>query len=278
MDIGVYEQYRPSLGILAWGPRLQQIAQGGFSVVLNYGLLYGYISDVEAYIDYAYSLGIRTIVPLSDPAIWKTASYATTYPLLYASIGGGSGLAFAQGIMQRLNVLPGVYGFYVGDEVAASDASIWQPYSDGLLSYANGLPRIAVASSSSSGDAFYTGTSVALGHCEIGGDDYYPIGDDQLHFPTMKQVASGIQATCNAEGIKSCIVLQAFSWAQFSPPQRSALMPFPALWQMTRHKADALANMVPALILYWNYAYAVQSPEFWAAVCMAANGVQGGWI
>lgn len=287
---GVYEggaSAYPSAGQASWGPRLQQIAAGGFKVVINYGSLIGHMADLQAYIAYAYSLGLRCLIALEASYIWgPSPSYASVYPQMYADAGQpATGLQFTQWIMSQLNTNPGVYGWYIGDEIAQADATNWQPYADGLAAYRNGLPRVVIEGGGpSTASCFWKGTSIALGHCEMGGDDIYPVGYAIANppFGTIAQIASGIQATATANSIKSIIALQAFAWSQYAPPNRSALMPFPTVQQMYQMHESATANMTPQLVLWYSYFNAIDPDtapaSFWHSVVMAANQLQGAWV
>src|SRR6266516_4385923 len=90
---GVYESISSSLGSGTWGPRLDQIAAGGFKLVLNYGLLFGSIAQITSYINYAASKGLKVIVAIHNAVIWDTvgsptsADLAAEYPTIYAAAG-----------------------------------------------------------------------------------------------------------------------------------------------------------------------------------------------
>src|SRR6266566_3412142 len=84
---GIYEQINPNTGQSVWGPRLDQIAQGGFENVINYALLYGSMTSAIAYINYAASKGLKVLADFSNPAIWDNFSIAGQYPSIYASAG-----------------------------------------------------------------------------------------------------------------------------------------------------------------------------------------------
>src|SRR5260221_2080454 len=103
---GVYESVR-TLGDPTALPRLDIIASLKFQLVLNYALLFGHITDVTAYINYAASKGLKVIVALNDPAIWNytavSPNYVTKYPQLYTDSGNAATeTAFAQYVVNQV--------------------------------------------------------------------------------------------------------------------------------------------------------------------------------
>ena len=55
---GLYDGVNINLGAGVTQPRLDAIASGGFSLVLNQSLLHWHMSDIITYINYAYSKGL----------------------------------------------------------------------------------------------------------------------------------------------------------------------------------------------------------------------------
>src|SRR6266566_5291089 len=144
---GIYDSIVPSMGSSVWTPRLQTLATGGFSLVLNYTLSSGHIADIIGYINAAAALNMKVIVALHDPAIWRDNTYATSYPLLYADSGNAStGIAFMQYLVGQVKGLKGVWGYYVFDEIANSDHATLKTYTDAIKAADATHPRLGIVS------------------------------------------------------------------------------------------------------------------------------------
>jgi hypothetical protein len=255
---GIYEAVNPALGSSVYTPRLQQIAAGGFKLVMNYSLPLGHIADVTGYIAAANTAGLKVIVALHDPAIWRDATYSTAYPLLYADSGNAAtGTAFMQYIVGQVKNLAGVWGYYVADEPVVGDHTTWATYSAAVRTADNTHPRLVIESATPGASNFYQGSTLYFDQCEVGGDDYYPIGNTQVAWDTAQNVASGIQTFCASKSIQSAFVHQAFSWQQAFPPARCSpypsCAPFPDSDSLFAEKRIVEANMSPRVVLYWAF-------------------------
>jgi len=256
---GIYENIHSSLGQSVWGPRLTQIAQGGFRVVINYGLLFGHIADVTAYINYAAGLGLKVAVTIQDPVIWKTGTYGASYTSLYSDAGSpGTGTAFMQYVVAQTSALSGVWGWYIGDEVANADHSTFATYAAAVATADATHPRLIIEQGGSS-SACANSTSIFNDSCDVIGDDYYPIGNAAAYTLTTATTASGIQTYCSNHNLGSAIVLQAFSWTATKPGA-----PWPTEAQMQQARLDAISNMTPRLVLFFAYPNIIDtgSPDF----------------
>jgi hypothetical protein len=255
---GVYESIQPSLGSGVYTPRLTQIAAGGFSVVLNYASPNGTAANLVSYINAAASAGLKVIVALHDPAIWRDNTYSTTYSTMYADSGNAAtGILFAQYIVNAVKGLAGLWGYYIGDEVIVGDHTTWATYAAAIKTADSTHPRLVIESATPGASNFYQGSTLYFDQCEVGGDDYYPIGNTGVSWATPATVASGIQTFCASKSIQSAMTLQAFSWQQAYPPARCSpypsCAPFPTRDQIYTNLQAVLANMTPRLILFWAY-------------------------
>lgn len=261
---GLYEGVNTSLGQSTWGPRLDAIAAGGFKLVMNYALSKGHIADVIAYINYAQSVGVKVIVSLEDVRIWRDNTYPTIYPQLYADSGNAAtGTLFAQYIVNQVKGLPGVWGYYVGDEPVAADHATWSPYAAAIHTADATHPRLVIESATPGASNFYQGSTLYYDQCEVGGDDYYPIGNTNVSWAPIATVASGVQSFCTSKGIGSAMVFQLQSWQLYYPPARCVgyplCAPYPAYVDIAQVINGMLANMTPRLILGYNYADILRS-------------------
>ena len=279
--MGVYEAASPINGSSFYTPRLQQIAAGGFSLVLNYSLLHGHIADITSYISAANTAGLKVIVALHDPVIWKTATYPTAYPELYADAGSpGTGIAFMQYVVGQLNSISNVWGWYVGDEVASTDHTTFHTYAAAVATADNTHPRLFIASASSNITSVSSSLNTFYDSCDVIGDDYYPLGDTQTAWPVPSIEAAGIASYATTHSIQPAIVLQAFSWTQYYPPARTNNWPTSAPWpsaaQMRYNRDTTEANFSPRLMLWYTYYNLLTSDDpgqHWTDLQWAANNV-----
>jgi hypothetical protein len=141
---GIYESQAPNPPA-TYQPRLDQIAAGGFKLVVNYSILYGTAAQMTSYINYAASKGLKVIVALQDPRIWRDNTYAATYTALYADAGNpATGTLLMQYVVAQLKGLAGVWGWYVGDEVAEADHTLFKAYTDAIAAADSTHPRLMV--------------------------------------------------------------------------------------------------------------------------------------
>lgn len=278
--MAIYEAASPTYGSSFYQPRLAQIAAGGFSLVLNYNLLIGHIADVTSYINTAAGLGLKVIVALNDPAIWRDNTYSTKYSLLYADAGNPStGTAFMQYIVGQVKTLSGVWGYYVADEITATDHTTLKTYSTAIGTADSTHPRMVIESASDSTQSVSSGSNIFYDTATVIGDDWYPTGDTQVAWPTIGVEAAGIQSYATAHSVLPALALQCFSWSQY-PPARNTNWPNGALWpsatEMRYNRDTALAQGTFKVMLWYTYynLLAADDPgQHWADLCWAANGV-----
>lgn len=260
---GIYDNTAPSLGSSVYQPILSSIAAGGFKLVLNYDLLFGHTSDMIAYINYAASVGLKVIVALHNSVIWDTTTYPTSsalaseYVSMYADAGSPTSnwdQTFSQYVVNQVKSLAGVWGYYVADEATATQHSLVFNHAGYIHSADATHPRLLIAQGDVSANTFANGTTSFYDCCDVGGDDYYPIGNASYTLTTAQQ-ASGIQSYCNSKSIQSAMVLQAHSYSEYG----TVGAPFPTEAQMQQMRNDALSNMTPRLLLWYSYFDATSS-------------------
>lgn len=161
--------------------------------------------------------------------------------------------SFISYIINQVDSLPGVWGYYVGDEPAPSEhpALLHHAYDVKMLT---SKPRLLIETWTGNDRNFYAGTAPFWDCCDVGGDDYYPYERVAIE-SSAAQVAAGIQSVCTSKGIQSAMVLQAFSW---NPP---ATPDFPSLSYMGRWRMAVLANMTPRLLMWYSYYQIWNSPD-----------------
>jgi hypothetical protein len=256
---GVYESYNPDTSTPGYQARLQDIKNHGFSLVLNYNLLFGNATNLVAYINYAASIGLKVIVDLSNVAIWKTASIASTFPELYASSGNlGTESGFTTYVVGLVSGLSGTWGYYVADEPVAADHTAVHTHAATIHAADSTHPRLIVlGSAAGAGNADLATFSDS---CDVLAQDYYPIGYEGGTFTIANTatVASAVQSAATTAGIQSGVTLQAINWTTYE----SGLVPggWPSQNNMYTMIQLAEANMTPRLILFYSY-YDVIAPS-----------------
>jgi hypothetical protein len=288
---GVYESIAPSLGSATYQPRLDQIAAGGFQLVLNYGLLFGSIAQITAYINYAASKGLKVIVAIHNPVIWDTvanptsAALAAEYATLYAAAGSPTSnwdSVFTSYVVNQLKGLAGVWGWYLGDEVVNSQHAAMVNHAGFVHSADSTHPRLIIEQGSGA-NSVASGTSLFFDCCDAMGDDYYQVGAAAgVYTRTTAQQASAVQTFCTGKGIASAMVLQAHSFSAYAPFPSVYAAPWPTEAQMQQARSDALSNMTPRVLLWYSYFDAINqaSPDFapalqWSFLQWASTGKSG---
>jgi len=237
--------------------RLDQIASAGFQYVLNYTLIYDHASDMISYINYAYSIGLKVIVALNSTVIWRDSvtnsnAIQTTFPRMYADSGNqNTDTGFTTYIVNQVKNLPGLWGYYLADEVVSADHANVLTHANAVKAADPNHPRLIIeAASAFTTSACFNNTSLMYDCCDVIGDDFYPVGDPSGYGTlTTAQIASGIQNYCNLHSLDSAIAIQTFSWSAYGRPGQ----PWPTQAQMMQFRNDAMSNMFPRLILWYSY-------------------------
>jgi hypothetical protein len=253
--------------------RLQTIAAGGFKLVLNYSLLgeegngTPHISDVIAYINYAASLGMKVIVPLKGLDIWQTPAIAADYPNLYSDSGNQSTTSgFDQYIVNQTKNLTGTWGYYVADEPNNSDHTALHNHYGYIKTASPSLPVLCIQSGHTGSTNFAGFNTLSYDSCDVGGDDYYPLGDTAGDFTTVS-LTNNINAFCQYKNIQQAVVLQAW--------QQNGLAP--SLSDMQGWLQVVETYMQPRLILWYSYfdlLNASNPTQLWNNLITAIGGQQ----
>lgn len=276
---GVYESLSPD-NIATSQAHLRAIAASGFRLVMNYGLLSSTAANITSYINFAASVGLKVIVSLENPAIWRDNTIAATFPELYADSGNqGTDSSFTTYVVNLVKGLAGTWGYYVGDEPLTVDHAALLAHCNIVHSADAVKPRLLIEGAERASNAVYTNNSPFFDCCEVTGDDYYPVGNTLITWPIAATVAAGIQATCAAHSNQSAMVLQATSLAQYSRQTCapwSGCATWPTYGQMRTTRDAALANMAPRLILWYSYFDVIAAPatfQQWNTLTLASNDI-----
>jgi len=259
---GLYEGCSPGAGGDACVQRLETIAAAGFRYVLNYSAWYGSPAAVLRYADTAAALGLQLIWPLNHPAWRGMASLAATYPSLLAPrarrVPGsrrrstrtrrtGSPLDVAIGLVASH---PATWGFYIGDELPRREANRVQALSAAVRRLAPSRPQLYVARPGAARLAPFAGFA------DVAGADVYPLGSGD---PPVQRAARSARSVTAAAGVRTAMVLQAFSWSQYRPTALGPRHPSAARLRAMRDAAIHHAN--PTLILWYSYQDILRSED-----------------
>lgn len=230
---GIYEGCAPGSEGDACIERLARIRAAGFRYVLDYSAWYGSPAELLRYADAAQTLGLQLIWPLNNPAWRGLSSLAATYPSLAAGLDGAIALVARH---------PATWGFYVGDELPGREAGRVRRLSATLSRLAPEEHRLYIARPGI--DRLAPFASFA----DVIGADTYPIGSGD---PPVRHAAQSAHAAASAAGARTAMVLQAFSWSQYSV--EPSLPGYPSSRALRAMRDAAIRHAHPAMILWYSY-------------------------
>jgi hypothetical protein len=255
---GLYEECRPS-DRATCGQRLDDIARGGFDVVLNYSLLFGSAADIQAYADRAQKDGLLLIWSLHYLWRYQGTDLRQAFPPLAATCACSDNTGFIAYIISLARNHPSTWGYYVGDEIESSDHALALSYADLIHRIDPTHPRLFIADAQAD-NPVWQDKSPFYDAAEVIGDDHYPVGRQGYTVGSAAQVAKGIQAYADRHQRQSAIVLQAFTFSEYSDSSSRAVCspwptcaPFPTRSEMQEMLNLTLSNSHPRLVLWYSY-------------------------
>jgi hypothetical protein len=270
---GLYDECPPS-GPAQCASQLTQMSRAGFRIVLNYEAWSGTATEIQAEAAAAQDDDIQLIWPLNDSA-WRDPANATSllsaYPLLAQTCGCTTNVAFEQYAIGLVRGDPATWGWYVGDELTPSQAPAAQALAGSVKALDPTHPMLYVASANT---ADPLANLLPFGSAaDVLGADIYPIGQD-VPASYVRSIAGDVSSVCRARNLRSAMVLQAFSWAQY-PAEVDAPDPrWPTEAEM-RTMRDAAFTADPAMILWYSFQDLQRSGAFarhWHDLVAAAFG------
>jgi len=258
---GMYEGCAPEAAGDACAKRLVAIRAAGFRYVLNYSSWYGSPAAVLRYADTAAALGLQLIWPLNDPAWLGQDSLSSTY----SGFGEHAHLSNPEFTSLAIDLVAShsaTWGFYIGDEVAPSEASLVGALSASVRRLAPDEPQLYVARPGAER------LEPFAPFADVAGVDAYPVGSGD---PPVGQAARGARTVTAAAGAQTAMVLQAFSWSQYLPDSHLPRYPNSHSLQAMRDAAIRHAN--PAMILWYSYQDILRSDrphQRWSELTRAA--------
>jgi hypothetical protein len=269
---GVYEACAPGASAAALAPclqRLQEIRDGGFTVVLNYAGLYGTPDQVRVYAAAAAALGIRLIWPLHHPTLRRAADVSTTFPQMARACGCSSPRELVAYLIGVVRDLPATWMYYVGDEVAAAEHDAAKAIS-ALVGAADPAHARFIVGYGNDG----TGVAPFIDTADVLATDYYPLYPGTGGGADMATAAQAAQLVSGAAAKPMAMVLQAFSWG---PSYKPIAQRWPTVAEYTAMRDATLDHSDPLLILWWAYYVIKREPEaelHWRQLVAGAMGPQ----
>ncbi len=170
---GMYESCSPAKGSVCLN-RLQQMANAGFTVVVNYDQLYGTQQQELAYAQQATALHMQIIWAVNDPVFWSGTKLIEKYRDLAPTCKCSDNTGFIRYVVGLVKNLPATWGYYVGDEVKASEHARMKAFSDFIKQLDPSHPRLFVASGNDS--ATMSTLTPFVDTADVLAGDIYPVG------------------------------------------------------------------------------------------------------
>jgi hypothetical protein len=249
---GVYEYCAPAASRDGCVGRLQEIAAGGFRVVVNYAAFDADAAQVRHYIAAAARLRLKLIWPMKDSPWWGWAdpkSLALAYPELARDCRCADATSLLRYVVTLVSRSSATWGYYIADEQSPRNAGQVTAFSGRLRALDPYHPRLAVAAGEDSVAQLLAPFAPAA---DVLGADSYPVGAGQS-LDRVGAIGRAIDAVTRAHHRRSAIVLQAFDWSDYPGVGMRTSPRWPTRTEMRRMRETAIAAAHPALILWYSY-------------------------
>jgi hypothetical protein len=256
--------------------QLQQIASGGFTLVLNYSSLWGTPAQLATYAAAANTYGVNIIWSFDDPDFATYAGKSGNYLINdYSELGAAckctTNKAFIEYVIGLVSKFPATYGYSLADEpVNTTGAQVRTLYNivhaadpkhDTIINATfDDLSVVTLSNLQKNLDPFY--------FADVLGTDYYPY-DTGAPISYTAPAAKDTQTIATNNGKKSEFILQASAW-QEDPSVCQGPCLYPTVSIMQTMLDDAAANMNPAFFLWFSY-YDTVTLGQWQNLLTAAN-------
>lgn len=253
---GLYESCSPAKKMFCL-ERLQQMAEAGFTLVVNYDQLYAAADEELAYAQKAYELGMKIIWDMDAPAFWDAGDLLHLYSSLAATCHCSNDAGFISYFIDLVKDLPATWGYYIGDEVPVHAQARLQAFSSYVKELDPAHPRLIIQGAASV-ETVKTNLIPFAGAADVLGVDFYPVGSSGVSIAITGEIAHAVQTIAEQHKKRSAMVLQAFSWTQY-PQETERCVPFPACAnfptesQMSEMFHLTRQNSPSTLILWYSY-------------------------
>jgi hypothetical protein len=299
---GIYESCDPHFATVCYN-RLNYIAAGGFSEIVDYSAFSPdtTIYDIIAYANYANLVGMKIIWPFDDFVYSKNnaTDVLSQYPTLVQSINS-SGLCSHPvntnyWLVACVTIItashPGTWGYYIGDELPASDEPKVRHVVDAILDWNKNALRLFMAAdkdghpNSSVLNAYgrnYDDGSYSVADANVIAQDYYPIGTRQQNSAGADtgQVAGSLNSFAKKNDISYGLALQAQSLYQYQTTYpwctSQEACPYPTVTQERSMLSAVLAQGQPRIVMWYSYFDLLNSDDYmmhWTDLTAVVGGV-----
>jgi hypothetical protein len=299
---GIYESCDPHFAIVCYD-RLNYIAAGGFSEIMDYSAFSSdtTIYDVMAYATYANLIGMKIIWPVDD-FIYSNNNATDTlsqYPTLVESINS-SGLCSHPvnsnyWLVACVTIIttnhPGTWGYYIGDELPASDEPKVRHVVDAILDWNKTALRLFMAADTdghpngsvlNAYGRYYNDGSYRVADANVIAQDYYPIGTGQQNTAGAHtgKVAVSLNTFAKKNDISYGLALQAHSLYEYKTTYpwctSPEACPYPTVAQERSMLSAVLAQGQPRIVMWYSYFDLLNSNNYlmhWTDLTAVVGGV-----
>lgn len=247
---GLYEGCSPGAAGEVCIAHLAEIRAAGFRYVLNYSSWYGSPAAVLRYADAAATIGLQLIWPLNHPAWRDLGRLAPTYSTLAEGRTGLPNTELTSHAVSLVARHPATWGFYIGDELPVAEAERVRELSAVVRRLAPDKPQLYVARPGAAR------LEPFASFADVAGADAYPVGSRD---PDVRQAARSARMVTSAAGVRTAMVLQAFSWSQYLP---GTLLPhYPGESTLRAMRDAAIRHADPVMILWYSYQDILRSDD-----------------
>jgi len=279
------------------------MAAGGFSEVMNYSSFSSdtTIDDLIAYATYASQLGLKIIWPVYDFMYSNpnAADALRRYPRLVESMNSSElcyhSITTNYWLVACFTIITtdhaGTWGYYIGDELPASDEPKVRHVVDAILDWnatawrmfmAQDLGGYLNSSQVSAYGRYYKDASHAAADANVIAQDYYPIGTSQQTSAaaTSGQIAASLRSFAKSQDTSYGIALQSQSLAEYKSTYTwctsVAACPYPTASQEHSMLGAVLAQGDSQIVMWYSYFDLLNSHNYtklWTELTAVVGGV-----
>jgi len=266
---GVFEQCAPTPALADCSARLAMAGRAGMRIVLNYNAFAAHPRALDAYARAAARHRVKLIWSLVHPAFRGHMPIAQAFPALAEGCRCSDLLAF---IVRRLRDEPATWGWYVGDELPASEADATHALAERVRQLDPRHPRLYVQAGLDG--LFGPGLAPFAPSAHYLGNAMFTIGTP-FAMDLVTQTMRHASREARAHRRRFVAVLQAFAWKQV---RNAPVVPRPDLFPSRRHfvaqRNRAIRASRPSFILWYSLHDVLASAHparNWAALVSAAR-------
>lgn len=255
---GIYDQCAPGAVADHCASRLQTMAAGGFTVVVNYGALDGDPAAILAFADAAAAAGVRVVWPLIAAAWRDEDDPRARFPALARACGCDRRDALVAYVTHLVGGHPATWGWYVGDELGAEQHASALALRGLVRDRDPAHPSLYVGYDSTrlAGTALAGFSDVA----DVIGVATYPFGNAPAPLAEVSQMTQTLRDRVTAPRRRAA-VLQAFDWNDHRAENPGAAGGFPTREQLMEQLRIVRGVEDLELVLWYAYPDIMRGPD-----------------